>query len=376
MPGVSSKKSLKPAENSPWIFGGPVSDFWIFAGPFLFSALLLVLFPRPLAGEQGQPMPLWAFLLIVVGVDVAHVWGTLFRTYLDPDTRRQRWKLLWLSPPVIFLASFFAHWYSPVLFWTGLAYIAIHHFMAQQYGLLALYRVKAGERSRFDYHLDKWVLYAGALGPVLAWHASPDKGFDWFSAGEQFVVTLPADWQPVFWWAQAGLGLFYGGRQIFLKLSGRDLNVGKLLILVLTWISWSVGIWYSGHPLVSAAFINLFHGVPFLALVWLYGRNRWQKNSGGTPLLRYIFAGNQLLVFLAILIGLALVEEFFWEVSVWKNYFPDVLSGWGKEQFPAILLSALVALLSLPQAVHYYLDRHIWRFDGSNPGLPGYLGLK
>ena len=37
--------------------------------------------------------------------------------------------------------------------------------------------------------------------------------------------------------------------------------------------------------------------------------------------------------------------------------------------FSAVALSLLVAVLSLPQVVHYALDGFLWKMDGTNPDL-------
>ena len=50
---------------------------------------------------------------------------------------------------------------------------------------------------QLDYRLDYWTLMTAALGPVLLWHATPTRRFDWFGFGEDFVVRLPESAQPL-----------------------------------------------------------------------------------------------------------------------------------------------------------------------------------
>ena len=69
----------------PWLWGAPV-DLAVFGGGALF-ALGLVAARRSLG--IGEVLPEWAWIAFVLGVDVAHVWTTLFRTYLDgPELKR------------------------------------------------------------------------------------------------------------------------------------------------------------------------------------------------------------------------------------------------------------------------------------------------
>ena len=39
-------------------------------------------------------LPLWAWVVFILGLDISHVWSTLFRTYLDPVELSQHKKTL------------------------------------------------------------------------------------------------------------------------------------------------------------------------------------------------------------------------------------------------------------------------------------------
>jgi low temperature requirement protein LtrA len=121
------------------------------------------------ASTDAKPLPFVHYAILITCVDVAHVWGTLFRTYLDTEATNKRWKLFYLSPPAILLVEIVAYWISPTFFWSCVAYFAIYHFISQNYGLLALYKARHGERNRVDYKLDYYTLVAGAVCPVLLW---------------------------------------------------------------------------------------------------------------------------------------------------------------------------------------------------------------
>ncbi|MCP4445690.1 MAG: hypothetical protein GY811_10175 [Myxococcales bacterium] len=325
-------------------------------------------------GVEGRSIPLWAFLLIIVCADVAHVWATTYITYLDSEVFRRRRLLLLLPIPLSFLISYRLHDHSPELFWTLLAYVAIYHFIQQQWGFIALYKARGREKSSFDYYLDKWTLWAGSLGPVLLWHASPARQFDWFNAGESFIVTIPENLRLDIVLVSAFFGLVWVLRQVQRFSSERDLNVGKTLWMVFSWISWWVGISLADHPLISAAFLNLFHGVPFIALVWHRSNRKWQGQEGGpSRLVAWLSQRRNWVYFMVCIIAAAAIEESLWDGMVWRVYLPSLL---GLEAHSsASLLSFWVALLSVPQIVHYYLDAWIWKLDTNNPDLPGLLKL-
>ncbi len=130
-----------------------------------------------------------------------------------------------------------------------------------------------------------------------------------------------------------------------------------------------MGIGLSDHALVSAAFLNLLHGVPFLALVWHRCNQRWQgRNEGPSRLLAWLSQRRRWLWFYAVILALAVFEESLWDAAVWQVYLPDLLA-LDLPETDAATLSFVVAVLSVPQIVHYFLDAWIWRFDGSNPDL-------
>jgi hypothetical protein len=99
------------------------------------------------------------------------------------------------------------------------------------------------------------------------------------------------------------------------------------------------------------------HGIPYMALIWLYGRRQ-----PSTPFLRKVFSPYGILLFLGIIFLLAYLEEGLWDMTVWKEHvslfsvfhlFGSRLQGNG--------LIVVVPLLALPQVTHYIIDGFIWR---------------
>lgn len=348
-----------------WIVSSRV-DLTMILLPFLITLVVL-----------GSPKPdkvsLLAFLFLVVAFDVAHVWATVYISYLDREIFSRR-KLLFILPiPLTILVSYRLHLHSPVLFWSLMAYVAIHHFASQQYGFVALYKFRAGERSAFDRYLDKWTLWVGALGPILWWHTTQQK-FDWFGHGEIFLVPLAPGLRVEVFVLMGTFAAVYVLRQLMHAWQG-TFNLPKNLWMLGSWVSWSLGIGMADHPLVSLACINLYHGIPFLVLVWYRCNRHWaaREAEGETPpgsrLVAWLSRTKHLWAFYGILLLLSLVEEGLWERLIWGNYLTRV-EGLGNHA-----ISLGVAVLSTPQIVHYYLDAWLWKMDGSNPDLHTALGI-
>lgn len=319
----------------------------------------------PWLGAVGDT-PLWAWVLLVVCVDVAHVWSTVFRTYLDGEELRRRPALYITAPLVAYVAGVLAHLVSPGLFWRLFAYVALFHFVRQQYGWAALYDRKA-RVSGLERRLDAAAIYAATLGPVLWWHANLPRAFWWFVEND-FLSGLPA-WVGTVALAVHGLVLaVWVGFQAARVVRGEGLQVGKVLLVLATWVTWFGGIVLAQDDFTFTVMNVVLHGVPYFALLFRYARGRYAEGGYGAfaPLVR---AG--LPAFLLFLAALAFGEELLWDRLVWHDR--PLLFGASGLALPADLLALVVPLLALPQATHYLLDAFVWR-PSRDPALLARLG--
>jgi hypothetical protein len=74
---------------TPWIFS-PKFDLLAIIGPPIAITLVVLLWGNRLAALDEPP---WLWIILVLGVDVAHVYSSLFRTYFDRDEFQRRKKL-------------------------------------------------------------------------------------------------------------------------------------------------------------------------------------------------------------------------------------------------------------------------------------------
>ncbi|MFC7669346.1 hypothetical protein ACFQT0_19775 [Hymenobacter humi] len=259
----------------PWIRSARYDGLLILAPPFL--ALLLVL-ALPAPYRSTAQMPLLAWVGLVVLIDVAHVYGTLFQTYFDPLRRQQRRTLLWVVPVGCYAAGVALHSLGGLVFWRALAYLAVFHFIRQQYGFLRLYgRHEAPARGSW---LATALIYYATIYPLLYWHLSPGRNFTWFVEGE-FVQYDWAAGRQLATVAYVGLIVAYSCRETLLWYRTRTLNVPRNLLLSGTLISWYAGIvWFNGD--LAFTLLNVVsHGIPYLALVWNGGPTAKQAPHPG-----------------------------------------------------------------------------------------------
>jgi hypothetical protein len=351
----------------PWL----VSARWdvaVFGGSALV-AFGLLLFGR-LTGALAGALPAWAWIATVVFVDVAHVWATAYRVYLDPEEMRRR-PALYLGLPVAAYAAGVVLYSvgSASLFWRVLAYVAVLHFVRQQYGWVALYRRRLGVRSVLDRVLDDAAIYSATLYPLLYWHAHLPREFEWFIAGD-FIPGLPANAADVLLPVHLAITAVYVARQLQLWASRRPVSPGKNLIVATTWLSWYVGIVVFNSDYAFTITNVLVHGIPYLALVWVWGRSRFAETRVAVA---RAFRAHAWPLYLAPLLLAAWLEEWGWDRLVWHEHaglFPGPALRPGPEA-----LALVVPLLALPQATHYLLDAWVWRVRPENPDLARHLGF-
>jgi hypothetical protein len=335
----------------PWI-RSPRYDGWlILAPPFL---TLLVVLALPEQYRSSAEFPLLAWVGVVLLIDVAHVYGTLFQTYFDPVRRRQRRTLLVLVPLACYAGGVALHAAGSLVFWRALAYLAVFHFIRQQYGFLRLYSRR--EAPAPGQWLNTVLIYAATLYPLLYWHLSAPRNFNWFVAGD-FVQR---DWplgRHLATGLYAALLLAYAARESWLYRRTRTINIPRNLLLLGTAVAWYAGIVVFNGDLAFTLLNVVSHGVPYLALVWsrrpapAAGRGWWAGRYG-------------LGLFLGAITVFAFLEEGLWDGLVWREH--SAVFGWF-QALPTVaepgLLMWLVPLLALPQSTHYVLDGFIWRRD-------------
>lgn len=224
------------------------------AGRFLFSPthdavgfmlpLLLALSLTPAYWlVPSDHVPFWAYLVLVVFTDVAHVWASAFRTFLDVRELTRRKSLLVALPFGAFAVGFAVHeGLSPRIFWSCLAYYAIYHFCKQDLGLLMLYIARGGVRpSKSDIQWDKCALYVGVVCPLLLWHADAEGRFSWFNVTERFAFTTPPQVVPLVRAVYVAVPVLYFARELSHWRCGRALNYGKLFVMAATYLTWALG---------------------------------------------------------------------------------------------------------------------------------------
>jgi hypothetical protein len=341
-----------------WIYK-PLPDLvFVLLPSFLITAAVLA-FPQFFA--EQETMPPWTWLLLIVGVDVAHVYSTLWRTYLDPEEMESHRRLLTWTPILVYSLGVLLHAIDGMLFWRVMAYLAVFHFVRQQYGFMAVYSRK-DNRPNWKRQIDAITVYLLTLVPILHWHLHLPKSFNWFIEGDFIAIQLP--WLENLAWICYFTGIFaYLFSEMWLAKANLRFNLPKNLIILGTGLSWYVGIVHSEGDLAFTATNVLAHGIPYMAMVWFYGKKKQQTRSSSPNIwMKVGFNAAFLPLFIGLLLALGYLEEGLWDGMVWHDH--TSLFPWAQD-LPFLAetkaASLLVPLLSVPQVTHYVLDGYIWK---------------
>ena len=122
----SAPLRLSCSASFPWLFSAR-TDLTVFLGSAVVSLLALWIGAR--AGMLYSDTPDWAWVPAVLLIDVAHVWSTSFRVYLDTDELKRRPWLYSLVPLLGLAVGIALYSEGELVFWRALAYLAVFHFI-------------------------------------------------------------------------------------------------------------------------------------------------------------------------------------------------------------------------------------------------------
>lgn len=343
--------------SSPWIGKPWLESVFILSPPFI---CLLIIFLFPSVFAENQSVSDWYWVILVLLIDVAHVYSTLYRTYFDPETFQNQKTRLIAIPVVGFVVAVLVYSVQSGLFWRLLAYLAVYHFVRQQYGFMRLYARKE-TTARWQTKLDACCVYAATLYPILYWHLTGPRAFNWFVENDFWYFHSPvllAISRVVY----VAVLVLYALKEAWFSWKNQRFNLPKNLIVAGTILSWYIGIVYFNGDLPFTLLNIVSHGIPYMALIWLYGAKNYQEANRGSRFLQWVFRKKTVLIFLGILFLLAFVEEGLWDWIVWQEH--RSVFGSGRFQIPSLnqsWLSLIIPLLTVPQLTHYILDGFIWR---------------
>jgi len=343
----------------PWI-GKPIIDtLFILLPPF--ACLLFIALCPQLFQNNGELSETWWVILVLL-IDVAHVYSTLYRTYFNTEVYKQQQSLLLGIPVFSMVITVIVYSLSSVLFWRLLAYVAVFHFIRQQYGFMRIYSRKEIINIWFK-RIDTITIYVATIFPIIYWHLNSPRNFSWFVKND-FIFFQSTVLLQISNIVYAVVITVYCIKEIVLFATIKTFNIPRITILIGTICCWYFGIVYFNGDMTFTLLNVVSHGIPYMALIWIDGRKRINQQQEKT-FLQIIFSKYGWTLFLAIIFILAYFEEALWNVFVWKEgqtiftYFKPI-------NIDKSVLNIIVPLLALPQIAHYLIDGFIWKIKEDN----------
>lgn len=341
----------------PWI-GKPFTEITFILLPPFVSLAIIFLFPSLFKNSRDMPETAWIILILLI--DVSHVYSTLYRTYFDPEALNRQRFLLWVIPVAGFVAGAMLYSLNSLYFWRILAYVAVFHFVRQQYGFMRVYSRKERTKRRFIL-TDKITIYTAAVYPMIYWHLSGPRNFNWFIEND-FVFYKSQSLLTFFTFLYILILVVYVIKEALQITTTGRFNIPRISVITGTIISWYVGIVYFNGDMAFTLLNVVSHGIPYMALIWIFGKKTYTQPEKGSRFLKLVFSRYGFIIFVLLITLFAVIEEGLWDMAVWKEH--DALfntAGLSRYILNDQLLSIIVPLLALPQITHYVLDGFIWK---------------
>ena len=332
----------------PWIHNAK-TDGWLILSPPFFILLIVLIFQNQIQRLENH-YSFYTWLFLIVFVDVAHVYSTLFKTYFVKSEIQKR-KLLYYGVPIFsWILGLFLYQFGSLPFWSVLALVAVFHFIRQQYGFMRIYT--RFEENNWSKKIDEAAIYSATVFPMLYWFKTP-RVFNWFVEGEfQWFEKIP-DYVLILKVLYLIIFIIWLFKTISEVIKTRQINFPKNAVIMGTYLSWYFGIVYFNNDLVFTFLNVISHGIPYVALVYI--REIKQKENQQLNKLSVFKSSFGIFLFVAVILGFAFFEELLWELLVWNEHFSLNLN------LSVNWLQFLVPLLVVPQLTHYLLDGFIWR---------------
>gem|GEM_PF-5682325 len=118
---------------------------------------------------------------------------------------------------------------------------------------------------------DTITIYAATLYPILWWHLTPDRNFNWFIDGD-FLQHELAGLKPILADTYLTVLTVYFLKEIWFSYRLRWFNWPRNLFIFGTVVFWYFGIVEFNGDLAFTMLNVVSHGIPYMALIWVNDR--------------------------------------------------------------------------------------------------------
>ena len=315
--------------------------------------LLFLLTPAALLALVFVAQYSWTMTALGVFATVlamGHYLPGLMRAYGDPVLfERFRWRFLLAPLFFISIAMYMAN-HERHAFLIVVVLWGSWHWLMQTYGLVRIYDAKAANfdavSARLDYALCiLWfgVIYWKTDGVASVLMRIYRTGF--------YIPPNAVVWAARVWMAiTIGVSVLYLIHVIRRIMSGHPPSLLKLALLGITSAFYFYAFGYTSSHLVAFTLFEGYHDIQYLAIVWVFNRNRAEKDANAGSFTKFLFRRRAPLILLYVLLCLGFGSY---------RYFVDQMT----DERIANVAFGLITGLAL---VHFYFDGFIWRIRESS----------
>jgi Tfp pilus assembly protein PilF/branched-subunit amino acid transport protein len=343
-PAFSRLQTVPPAPVSAarpklWIL-----DSW--RDLILYVGTPLLLLPAfALAQARWSPQDIYLFVA-AFGAMGHHLPG-MIRAYGD-QALFQRFKWRFILAPLFLLAvcvAFF--WWDlkgillVVFFW------GVWHGLMQTYGFCRIYDAKTGTFDALTRRLDfAMCVIWFATAVVLSPYRLSDTLDMYYMCGGPFIPpSVVHHGQQFILFAAIAVSVLFVLHFGRMWIIGKRPNPVKVALLVTSIAFW----WYCNNLvaniLVGIALFEVFHDVQYLSLVWIYNRNRVEKDSNIGGFMRFVFRRSGSLIGLYVGLVFAYGSLSYFNAHLGIDVVKRILTG----------------VVTASTLLHFYYDGFIWK---------------
>ncbi len=287
------------------------------------------------------------YLFVAAFGAMGHHLPGMIRAYGDRALfERFKWRFIFAPIFLVVICASFFLWDLKAIVLIAFVW-GVWHGMMQTYGFCRIYDAKVGSFATITRRLDFalcgiWF----AAGVLLSPQRMADTLDTYYGAGAPFIPPglLRGVQQGVLALAIALSGAFVAN-YVWMVVRGKRPNPVKIALLATSIAFW----WYCNNIvasiLVGIALFEVFHDVQYLSLVWIYNRNRVEKDRSIGGFMRFVFRRSGSLV--GLYVGLIFA---YGSIGYFKSHF--------EMESMKRLLTGVVTASGL---LHFYYDGFIWK---------------
>lgn len=313
----------------------------------LFVGTPLLIYPLfTLARQQWSAQEIYLFVAAFGAM--GHHFPGMLRAYGDRDLFR-RFKTRFIVAPLFLAAvcTLFA-----VRDMGGMIFVAamwgVWHGLAQTYGFLRIYDSKKGSFAKLTAQLDRWMCVAwfgaGLLLSSGRMHDLLDRLYRQIGMPllpDAFIPALRTAWL----WGTMVVTAAFLVHTVASWRRGQPPSPIKLLLMVTSFGFWWFACVTIDNMLVGVALFEVFHDVQYLAIVWIFNRNRVEKSDRLGGFMSFLFRRSGALI--GLYVGLVFA---YGSISYVSHGLPT-----------QTLKQVLTGLIVASALLHFYYDGFIWK---------------